>query len=44
LLSRSIECMEYIMEMEFGSALENWRINIHVQSKKWGQKNSCEVY
>jgi hypothetical protein len=23
LLSRSIECMEYIMEMEFGSALEN---------------------
>jgi hypothetical protein len=35
LLSRNIEYMEYIMEMEVSSALENWRINIHVHSKKW---------
>jgi len=34
LLSKSIEYMEYIMEIEVSSALEHWRIQIHVHSKK----------
>jgi hypothetical protein len=33
LLSKCIEYMEYIMEMEVSSALEHWRIKIHVQEK-----------
>jgi hypothetical protein len=37
LLSRSIEYMEYIMEMEFSSALEHWRIKIHVHRKNEGK-------